>query len=545
MRIQSDLLHPLCSSASVPGVFPSPFSNGVCDLASDAARSLQSRLPQLLNGIHDFECPDGGKMMGVLVVKTATNKLAYFSGFSGMLGQRWQCAGFVPPAFDFDQRTVFLGQGEATLAKLTDAINSIDEDVAYQVAVQEYAALRDKSSLALAESNLTNLHRRKARSIRRSQTPIDSQAEASLIVESREDKRKHRQLKQYWSVQLAVIKEQVDHFVTRREALIEERRRLSHHLQLKVFDGYLIKAFSGEVQSLRRLFGERVPPGGAGDCAAVKLLSYCFDQQLTPLCMAEFWWGATPSSGIRHHGSFYPPCRGRCGVILPVMLQGIATGQTTHEVLQVFADDQPAVVFEDKTLIVVNKPAGMLSVPGKISVDSVENRLRSQHPQASNALMLVHRLDQATSGLLVAAKNAAAHKHIQQQFQQRLIEKRYCAILSGVIHDEAGTISLPLRVDIDDRPRQLVCYQHGKSAVTHFRVIQKNTDTTRVEFKPVTGRTHQLRLHAAHHQGLNAAIVGDELYGKVADRLHLHAEALAFIHPVSGRRVEFTQTSPF
>lgn len=542
MQGHADLLYPLRCSAAVPETFPSPFNIAAEGLAADAARSLQSRLPTMCNGLHDFDHPRGGKMMGVLVVETPGNELACVSAFSGMLGGQWQCSGFAPPAFDLIERQSFLDRGESTLAGIATDLQNIKSDSSYKAAVQNATAVQDECTRVLAESNAQNKTRRQRRVVSRS---TNSAAEPSLVAESREDKRRHRALKVHWYNCVAQAKAEVEAYEAGISALVIQRRELSRQLQLKVFNGYSFKSYSGDTQSLPQLFGDKKIPGGAGDCAAVKLIHFSIKHRLKPLCMAEFWWGSAPASGVRREGSFYPSCRGKCGVILPFMLRGIATDNPDHETLPVFSADQPEVVFEDDAVIVVNKPAGMLSVPGKISHDSVESRLRAQHCQATNATLLVHRLDQATSGLLLAAKNKQAHKHLQLQFQQRQIEKRYCAIVSGVLADSAGAIDLPLRVDIDDRPRQLVCYQHGKHALTNYRVIEKNSDTTRVEFTPVTGRTHQLRLHAAHHLGLNAAIVGDELYGDAAERLYLHAETLAFSHPVTGRRHKYSVPAPF
>lgn len=545
MAAESNLLYPLKTSALIPESFPSPFSIDVCELAADAADSLKSRLAHLCSGLHDFAKPEGGKMMGVLVVQTANNKIAYLSAFSGMLGKRWDSAGFVPPVFDVSHRNSFLDRGESTLKRLNAAINDIDQNEQYQCCLKNRSAVQDHCSQALADSNRVNRQRRQSRSLLREQQKDDIDTENTLLAESREDKRLHRELKQQWQKRIAACNEEVEPYENQRQTLIDQRRQLSHQLQLKVFEGYLIKSSAGELTTLSQLFGEKTPPGGAGDCAAVKLFSTCFEHQLRPLCLAEFWWGSSPVSGIRRHGNFYPSCRGKCGVILPFMLQGIATGKATHEILAEFPADQPHVIYEDDALIVIDKPAGMLSVPGKIATDSVESRLRAVHPQTSNANLLVHRLDQATSGVMVAAKTSAAHKHLQLQFQQRQIEKQYCAILSGSIHHQEGCIDLPLRVDIDDRPRQLVCNEHGKNAVTHYRVIESHANTTRVVFKPITGRTHQLRVHAAHQLGLHAAIVGDELYGKAADRMYLHAESIGFVHPQTGRRMDLTVPSPF
>jgi len=539
---QSGRLHPLSVSATAPVRFPSPFNITPHPLAQQAAHSLQSKLP-VLCGSHDFSAPAEGKMFGVLVVQTSDQQLYYLAAFSGMLDRQWDCAGFAPPVFDQQHRDGFLVEGENELQCLTDQIQTLAQSDEYKNTIELVQKLNVQRSESLKESTKKNNAKQQQRNLQRSQsTSVD---EAALEAQSREDKRHHRELKQYWKKKIAVATRGVERFSTHREDLLHRRRLLSHRLHAKVFDGYEITNFNGDSQLIATLFPQALPPGGAGDCAAVKLLSYCIGQQLQPLCLAEFWWGASPVGGVRHHAHYYPACRGKCGPILPYMLQGIDTTAPRHEQLGHYSDQQPEIVFEDSHLLVVNKPAGMLSVPGKVAVDSVEHRLRQQIPHSDNPNLLVHRLDQATSGLLLAAKSALVHKHLQQQFEARQVEKRYCALLEGVLLADSGSIELPLRVDLDDRPRQMVCAQYGKAALSVYRVIEKTAKTTRVEFRPVTGRTHQLRVHAAHPDGLDAPIVGDDLYGNVADRLYLHAEYLAFQHPITGVRCEFIAATPF
>lgn len=302
----------------------------------------------------------------------------------------------------------------------------------------------------------------------------------------------------------------------------------------------------GEKKSLAELFEGKRLPDGIGECAATKLVQFVVKNQLMPLAMAEFWWGASPPDKIRHHGQFYPACRGKCRPVLPFLLKRYDVapppplGQYTND------DEAPEVIYEDEHLVVVNKPHGLLSVPGKEIHDSVLTRLQKRYPEATGPLLL-HRLDLSTSGLLLAAKTSEVHKALQQQFQQRTIEKRYVAVLSKVLpeNQNQGTIELPLRVDLDDRPRQLVCSAYGKHAKTHWEVIARDNNSTRVYFYPVTGRTHQLRIHAAHKNGLNAPIEGDELYGDGKGRLKLHAERLCFTHPITSECVDVQADVPF
>ena len=288
---------------------------------------------------------------------------------------------------------------------------------------------------------------------------------------------------------------------------------------------------------------QKTPPAGAGECAAPKLLQYAYRNGWQPLAMAEFWWGDSPKNEIRRHGYYYPACKGKCGPILKHMLQGLHVEENPLEA-DVHRDTELEIVYEDEWLSVVNKPAGMLSVPGKSDVDSVYGRVRRMYPEATGP-MIVHRLDMATSGLILIAKTKKVHQNLQAQFKNRTVCKRYVAWLDGIVKEKEGRIELLLRPDPEDRPRQVVDAVHGKPAVTDYTVLHYHSGRTFISFIPKTGRTHQLRVHSAHLLGLNAPIVGDELYGKKANRLYLHAEYLGFVHPVSGGYVEIEKESGF
>ena len=333
----------------------------------------------------------------------------------------------------------------------------------------------------------------------------------------------------------------------------EERRQRSQQLQLWLFDQYRFLNAHGERRRLVDVWqdyhcSERIrkkyplPPGGTGDCCAPKLLQYAYSQGLKPLCMAEFWWGPSPKTEVRQHGQFYPACRGKCKPVLTWMLQGLDVDPNPEEVF-----GQPrldiTVVYEDDHLIIVNKPSGLLSVPGRVGSYSVATILNQRYP----GCLLAHRLDMGTSGLMVAAKSRDVYRSLQQQFSDHTIRKCYVALLDTSLHPspftfhQKGTISLPLLCDPINRPRQVVDFEHGKEAVTDYEMI----DDRRVRLYPHTGRTHQLRMHCAHPNGLGCPIVGDELYGRPADRLYLHAERLELTHPVTGERMVFEQKADF
>jgi len=259
--------------------------------------------------------------------------------------------------------------------------------------------------------------------------------------------------------------------------------------------------------------------------------------------MAEFWWGQSPNKEIRKHQQFYPSCQGKCKPILTHMLTGIE--MDTNPMLRNPAiGKELEIIFEDEKLIVVYKPEEFLSVPGIHIQDSVYARIKQQVKNIAGPI-IVHRLDMSTSGLLVLAKNKKAHKNLQSQFINKTVRKRYTALLDGIVIDNKGTINLPLRVDLDDRPRQLVCFEHGKPAETKWEVIERKNGKTKIHFYPISGRTHQLRVHASHKLGLNIPIIGDDLYGKKSNRLHLHADTLEFIHPTTKQKMIFHKKADF
>ena len=328
------------------------------------------------------------------------------------------------------------------------------------------------------------------------------------------------------------------------------RVALSRTLLPLIQDAYHFANARGEFRSLRDLFAPGEPPGGAGDCTAPKLLAHAYRLGLRPLALAEVWWGAPPRSGDRHSGSYYPACRGKCAPILAHMLLGLPADPAPVFGADAIAASEPAVVYEDAEIVIVDKPCGLLSVPGRSRLlqDSVMIRLRARYPDATGQLV-VHRLDLDTSGLLLAAKNQTTFSALQRLFSLRAITKRYVAWLDGEVAGEQGVIDLPLRLDVDDRPRQIYDPEDGKAAVTTWQVLERAPGRTKVALTPLTGRTHQLRVHASHPLGLNAPLVGDRLYGRAApppgERLMLHAEVLAFVHPGSGAALRVERPAPF
>ena len=333
----------------------------------------------------------------------------------------------------------------------------------------------------------------------------------------------------------------------------EAHKQMSQELQLWLFRQYQMLNARGEVKDLVEIWQDYhcsprirnkypLPPGGTGDCCAPKLLQYAYQHGLKPVCMAEFWWGPSPKSEIRQHGQFYPACRGKCKPVLTWMLQGLDVDPDPEEVG--LPHLQPEIVYDDEVLAVVNKPSGMLSVPGRTEHYCVATWAQQRWEGA----MMVHRLDMCTSGLLLVAKTTDAYHHLQRQFEARTIKKKYLALVEGIPQKEHGIIDLPLFCDPINRPRQVVDYEHGKRAITEYRVISTQRVGSFVSLLalwPHTGRTHQLRMHCAHPDGLGCPILGDELYGHKSDRLYLQAQAITFIHPVTGKRLHFELKNEF
>lgn len=535
---------------SLPERFTFPFHYIPHPLCLQAAKELREYLDGHTAWGHNFGLEPGqegevyGKMFGVLVVLNRQNDLGYLAAFSGKIGGKTHHAGFVPPVFDLLDEAGFYRKEEDVLSEMNRRIEDLE---AHPVLLKLQDELQNETAEAERQleaekqrAKAAKLHRKQRRETAEKQlSPEAIQAlDAELIEASKRDHYVLRDLKKYWKQRLGDLEAHIDPLAGEIQALKENRKKKSSALQQHIFDHYFFLNQAGQQKSLADIFQRNAvapPPSGAGECAAPKLLQYAFLHHLKPVAMAEFWWGESPVGEIRKHGQFYPACRGKCEPILGHMLEGMALDK--NPLLEGRADAfDIKILYEDEHLLVVNKPASLLSVPGKNVTDSVLFRMKQRYPEATGPLV-VHRLDMGTSGLMLVAKTAEVHKALQSQFIGRTIKKRYVAVLEGVLEGESGTIDLPLRVDLDDRPRQMVCYEYGKHARTEWRVVSRGEGITRVFFFPITGRTHQLRVHAAHPRGLFAPILGDELYGNKGERLHLHADRIAFQHPKSGEQV--------
>lgn len=544
-----------------------------------------------------------GKMFGVLIVQTDNgitnneeNQIGYLAAFSGNLDGKNLHPYFVPPVYDLLQPEGFFKIEEEQISAINIRIRELENSGSYLDSKEKWKIETEQAKAVLNQAKAELKMAKEAREIRRQSSPeLSGEEQASLIRESQYQKAEYKRLEKKWKKRLEELETEVRHFDIEIERLKTERKERSAALQRKLFEQFRMLNAQGEVKDLYTIFEQtvqKVPPAGAGECALPKLLQYAYLHQLKPLAMAEFWWGDSPKNEIRHHGYYYPSCKGKCEPILQHMLQGLEVDENPL-LNPIHEEEELEIVFEDEWLLVINKPAGMLSVPGKAEDrDSVYHRLKKKYPEATGP-MIVHRLDMATSGLLLVAKTKEVHQDLQAQFANRSIKKRYVAVLDGAIikteketkpiaekailiaketvstkktakaerTGNTGRIELPLCLNPLDRPRQMVSSEHGKEAITEYQIISESERITsesentfnesnridesersinesrkytRIVFYPLTGRTHQLRVHAAHPEGLGCPILGDELYGKKADRLYLHAEYIEFRHPIYG-----------
>lgn len=539
--MQTDLLHPLQSTAPSPPRFTYPFCYEPHPLCIEAAAAVRRHLA----AARLMEKEHGGKMFGVLIVGCADGTRAFLAAYSGLLVDRNDWPYFVPPVFDAQRPDGYFKTEERRISALTGALTRMEQNTALleaRAAVRRLEAERDE---ALARQRLLMAGAKARRDARRAEGPLSTAVRADLERESQHMKADLRRLRQRYAVLLDEAHARLRPYTDAIARIREGRRMASEALQTWLFDQYDILDACGHRRTITSIFADTrqgTPPAGAGDCCAPKLLQYAYLHGLRPLAMGEFWVGPSPKGEIRHDGQFYPACRGKCLPILRHALQGLdvdpnplasADGRTLR------------VLYEDDVLAVVVKPDGLQSVPGTTGADSVWSLARRRWPQADGPL-LVHRLDMATSGLMLIAKTMAAYRALQDQFARREVSKMYLAVLDGVVRRApSGHIDLPLRPDLDDRPRQVVDAVYGRQTLTDYRVLGSDGRVTRVALFPHTGRTHQLRVHCAHADGLGCPIVGDALYGRSGGRLMLHAGRITFRHPVTGEVLTFEAETPW
>ena len=604
------MLHALSTSIPSPRQFTYPFCYDVDPLAEAASLELQRYIADADLMSTEKGC---GKMFGVLVVEYEDEEGALQRGFlaaySGLLGGRNDWPYFVPPVFDAQQPDGHFKRTEREISAINREIAAIEHDAEYLQSVAQHEQTK-KRLQAEVDAFKAEVDAAKARrdARRKSGEPLSEEEQAEMIRESQFMKAELRRRRKAMEQAESTLNTQHSTFL---KSLQRKRKQMSDELQRWLFSAYRMLNAKGEERDLIDIFREythAMPPAGAGDCCAPKLLQYAYLHRLRPVCMAEFWWGESPASEIRHHLHYYPACRSKCLPILTHMLKGLDVAP--NPLAQKRHTAEPRVLYADEYIMVVDKPAGMLSVPGKaesvrsefsdsanISVEEYFANLQlptnSQFTteqftigeadnsklkiQNSKFLKAAHRLDMDTSGLLVLARTEEAYVELQRQFASRETMKRYEAVLSGVPTQNSKlktqnssaqpsgcleAISLPLIADINDRPRQRVDMEHGKPALTLYNIVEvravdantavayttKKVDKGRtlIHLYPKTGRTHQLRVHCAHPLGLACPILGDPLYGiERADRMYLHAAELTFRHPVTGEPMHFLSPSGF
>ena len=542
------MLHRFTTSITdipLPERFTYPFCYTPHPLCILAAKEVQSYLTRQTAWKDELR---QGKMFGVLIVQTEHGETGYLAAFSGILAGKNLHPFFVPPVYNLLQPQGFFKIEEENISSINRNIRQLENDKAYAALSAELARTIQSAENILATAKAQLKEAKTAREQRRKEKELNAQEEAELIRESQFQKAEYKRLERSWKARITTLQTQTEDWERRISALKSERKTRSAALQQKLFEQFGMLNYRGEVKNLCEIFGQTVhktPPAGAGECAAPKLLQQAYLHGWKPIAMAEFWWGDSPKTEIRHHGHYYPACKGKCEPILQHMLQGLQVEENPMLKRMQVPSQNLEIVYEDPWLSVINKPAGMLSVPGKEDAVSVYSLMREQYPEADGPLT-VHRLDMATSGLMLIAKTKRVHQNLQAQFKNRLVRKRYVALLEGIVPKDKGTVDLPLCLNPLDRPRQMVHTEHGKPAITDYQVLERlDGKRTRIAFYPRTGRTHQLRIHAAHPLGLHCPIIRDELYGEKADRLYLHAEYLEFTHPITGETVRITKEAEF
>ncbi|MDR6733260.1 RluA family pseudouridine synthase [Sphingobacterium sp. 2149] len=539
------------STIELPARFTFPFCYEPHPLAAMAAQELQHYIEKQNEWTHNFGLDSTGeglpigKMFGVLVVKNQDEELGYLAAVSGKLAGSNKNQHFVPPIFDMLEDNSFFLNEEVHLNALNRKIENLETSAELENAKRNLDLLKSEWGESLDALKLKlkaqKKNRKETRTLLKSSL---SDADYALLMEDmqRQSLKDKQQLQRFQYEMHIAMKQESDHLqelLSTITSLKEERKIRSGNLQKQLFEQYNFRNAKGQYKNVVDVFQDfdnTTPPAGSGECAAPKLLQYAYENKMTPVALAEFWWGCSPASEIRRHKNYYPACRKKCEPILGYMLEGLVVDPNPMQQETTLAIELPQI-YEDEDIIIINKPAEFLSVPGIYVKDSVYNRVLQRYPEAGP--IIIHRLDMSTSGLLIVAKNKASHKFIQDQFIQHTIKKTYIALLDGIIEANSGLIDLPLRVDLEDRPRQMVCYTYGKPAQTKWEKMAVENNQTRVRFYPLTGRTHQLRMHAVHPKGLNTPIVGDDLYGRKANRLHLHAASITFIHPSSKQEMTF------
>ena len=576
----------LLSGIDIPERMNNPLDYQPHPLCIAVCKELQAYLAEREDWKEEI---DKGKMFGVLIVENAkpepgVSEIGYLAAYSGQIGGRSDWDDFVPAVFDYLQPDGKFKTHETEISDINQRIKQLEGNEHIKEAKSLILQLQEERKQTIAAYQEKMKEAKAKRDARRKTGNLTPEEEAEMVKESQFMKAELRRLKKSLS-EKTTLETEYEVFQADILRLKQLRKTLSDTLQQWLFSQFLMQNHEGESKDLLEIFRDAalrdypqatlatsriaalkmVPPAGSGECCEPKLLQYAYLHGYKPLQMAMFWWGESPKEEIRHHLQFYPACNGKCKPILHWMLPDRVFDSKIAE------KQALEILYEDDQLAVIHKPSGLLSVPGKDSSQpSVYSIMRKKYPAASSPL-IVHRLDMATSGLMIIAKTDFAYHRLQKEFLHHRVQKKYIAIIGckdqeacdkiwekakkeelkeegkSSISAEKQKISLPLMPDYLDRPRQIVNHEQGKEAITEYEVLDRIDAThLRLALYPKTGRTHQLRVHCAHHEGLNAPILGDPLYGnEKASRLHLHAEEITFEHPLTGKEINIKREADF
>ena len=575
----------LLSGIDIPERMNNPLDYQPHPLCIAVCKELQTYLSEREDWREEI---DKGKMFGVLIVENANpepgaSEIGYLAAYSGQIGGRSDWDDFVPAVFDYLQPDGYFKTHEAEISDINQRIKQLEGNEHIKEAKSLILQLQEERKQTIAAYQEKMKEAKAKRDARRKTGNLTPEKEAEMVKESQFMKAELRRLKKSLS-EKTTLETEYEVFQADILRLKQLRKTLSDALQQWLFSQFRMQNHEGKMKDLLEIFRDAalrdypqatlatsriaalkmVPPAGSGECCEPKLLQYAYQHGYKPLQMAMFWWGESPKEEIRHHLQFYPACNGKCKPILHWMLPpsvfespasaengiGGQKGPFPKQVEMLY--EQVETLYEDCELTVIHKPAGLLSVPGKDAAQpSVYALMRRKYPEATGPL-IVHRLDMATSGLMIIAKTEFAYHRLQKEFLNHRVQKKYIAIISekdilGRDIPEKGIISLPLQPDYLNRPRQMVNHEQGKEAITEYEILERiDGSHLRIALYPKTGRTHQLRVHCAHQEGLNAPILGDPLYGnEKAARLHLHAEEITFDHPLTGKKITIKRKADF
>lgn len=555
----------LLSGIDIPERMNNPLDYQPHPLCIAVCKELQTYLSEREDWREEI---DKGKMFGVLIVENAqpasgAPEIGYLAAYSGQIGGRSDWDDFVPAVFDYLQPDGYFKTHEAEISGINQSIRKLEANTHMKEAKGLILQLQEERKHTIAAYQEKIKKAKAKRDARREAGSLNPEEEAEMVKESQFMKAELRRLKKSLSEKTS-LETEYEAYQADILSLKQLRKTLSDALQQWLFSQFRMQNHEGESKDLLEIFRDAalrdypqatiatsriaalkmVPPAGSGECCEPKLLQYAYSLGYKPLQMAMFWWGESPKEEIRHHLHFYPACNGKCKPILQWMLPA-STFEPAAVDLSLY--NKVETLYEDREIAVIHKPEGLLSVPGKDAAQpSVYALMRSKYPEATGPL-IVHRLDMSTSGVMMIAKTEFAYHRLQKAFLNHQIQKKYVAIISGKDIPEKGIISLPLMPDYLDRPRQIVDHELGKEAITEYEVLEPVDDShLRIALYPKTGRTHQLRVHCAHQEGLKAPILGDPLYGnEKAARLHLHAEEITFEHPLTGKKMTITRKADF